>query len=177
MGTLPFTGHPAPGGACSLSSLPDEMRTVPRWVVGWRGDWSCCYRGIPQSAPEGLFLLGKNPRARSCGSLCTRKGLTSHTAPLSSLAGGCLGQDHMRPNFQLSLASACGLPGFSTSSLFPSLQVQATGSLTVLLSPCLAGQWALNRAVSQESCSRPCTGGPGAAASLIPALVPGTFFS
>ena len=82
--TLLVAGHPAPGGACSLSSLPDEMRTVPRWVVGWRGDWSCCCKGIPQSAPEGLFLLGKNPPAGSCGSLRTRKGLSSHTAHFSS---------------------------------------------------------------------------------------------
>ena len=53
----------------------------------WRGDWSCCCRGIPQSPPEGLFLFGKNPRARSCGSLHIKKGLTSHTAHLSSSAG------------------------------------------------------------------------------------------
>ena len=33
--------------------------------MGWRGDWSCCCRGIPESAPEGLFLFGKNPPAQS----------------------------------------------------------------------------------------------------------------
>ena len=82
--TLQFTGHPPPGGSCSLSSLLDEVRTVPRRVAGCRGDWSCCCRGIPQSAPEGLFLFGKNPPAQSCGSHHTRKGLTSHTAHLFS---------------------------------------------------------------------------------------------
>ena len=41
------------------------MFTIPGWVVGWRGDWSCCCRGIPQSAPEGLFLFRKNPPAQS----------------------------------------------------------------------------------------------------------------
>ena len=83
----------------------------------------------------------------------------------------------MGPNFQLSSASARGLPGFSTSSLFPSLRLQATRSLTVLLRPCLAGEGAVNPALSQESCRRPGRGGPGAAAALVPALVPGTFLS
>ena len=49
-------------------------------------------------------------------------------------------------------------------------------SLTVLLRPCLAGEGAVNLALSQESCRRPHRGGPGAAATLVPALVPGTFF-
>ena len=84
LGTLPVAGHPLPGGACSLSSLQDEVCTVPQWVAGWRGDSSCCCRGIPQSALEGLFLLGKNPLAQSFGSLFTRKGVSSHTAGLSS---------------------------------------------------------------------------------------------
>ena len=36
------------------------MCTLPRWAgVVWRGDWSCCCRGIPQSAPKGHFLFGK----------------------------------------------------------------------------------------------------------------------
>ena len=85
LGTLPGAGYPAPCGSCSPSSLRDEVHTVPPWVAGWRGDWSCCCRGIPQSAPEGLFLLGKNPPAQSCSSLHTRKGLSSHTAHLSKM--------------------------------------------------------------------------------------------
>ena len=28
-------------------------------VAGWREAWSFCCRGIPQSAPQGLFLFGK----------------------------------------------------------------------------------------------------------------------
>ena len=59
----PVDVHPAPGGACSLSSLRDEVHTVLQPVVGYRGDWSCCCGRIPQSAPEGLFLFGKNPPA------------------------------------------------------------------------------------------------------------------
>ena len=31
----------------------------PDWVAGWRRDWSCYCTGIPQCAPEGLFLFGK----------------------------------------------------------------------------------------------------------------------
>ena len=60
----------------------------------------------------------------------------------------------MQPNFQLSSASACGLPGFSTLFLFPSLRLQATGSPSVLLRPCLAAEGAVNPALSQELCSR-----------------------
>ena len=58
-------------------------------MARWRGDWSCCCRGIPKSAPEGLFLFERilllNPALP--GSLCTRKGLSSHSAHLSSYAG------------------------------------------------------------------------------------------
>ena len=101
LGTLPVIGHPALVGACSLSSLRDEVRTVPRWVAGWRGDWSFCCRGIPQSAPRVFFFLGKilllNPVASSVqGRACpltqptspARPGAVrsgSHTAQLSTL--------------------------------------------------------------------------------------------
>ena len=30
-----------------------------RWVGRLTVDWNCCCRGIPQSAPKGLFLFGK----------------------------------------------------------------------------------------------------------------------
>ena len=36
MGTLPVAGHPVPGGACSLSSLQDEMWALPG---GWAHSW------------------------------------------------------------------------------------------------------------------------------------------
>ena len=52
-------------------------------MAGCRGDWSCCCRGIPQSAPEGLFLFGKilllKPAASSIqGRACP---LTQPTSP------------------------------------------------------------------------------------------------
>ena len=84
----PVTGHPTLVGACSLSSLRDEVYTVPSGCAqspnGWQ--WSCCCGGIPQSAPEGLFLFGKilllNPVAPSVqGGACP---LTQPTSPAGS---------------------------------------------------------------------------------------------
>ena len=96
-------------------------------------------------------------RISSCSILLphTRKGLFSRTAHLSSSTRDCPGQGPPRPNSQLSPASTHGLSGFITSSLFPSLQLQATRSLSLLLKPCLAGEGAINPALSQEFCSRP----------------------
>ena len=59
-------------GLVPVVSVPSEMRCGPSLhgqVAGWRGDWRCCRRGIPQSAPMGPFLFGKilmlNPAAPS----------------------------------------------------------------------------------------------------------------
>ena len=90
MGTLPVAGHPPPGGACSLSSLRDEVWTLPSgcaqspdgWVAEWRGEWSCCCWGIPQNALRVFFFLGKS----SCSILWLppyKEGhILSHTPPL-----------------------------------------------------------------------------------------------
>ena len=89
--TLP--GHCAHSlvGACGLRPLRDEVWTLPSrcahspdWrVTGWRADSSCCCRGIPQSAPQGLCFFGKilllNPAAPSLqGRACP---LTQPTSP------------------------------------------------------------------------------------------------
>ena len=66
LGTLPGCWAHSPGW-CLYSQFPLRwgadtpwsMRTVPVWVARWRGDWSCCCREVPQSAPEVLFLFGK----------------------------------------------------------------------------------------------------------------------
>ena len=65
-----------------MGSIPP---TAPREcrAAGWRGYWSCCCRGIPQSAPSGLFLFGKilllNPVTPSMqGRVCP---LTQPTSP------------------------------------------------------------------------------------------------
>ena len=78
--TLPGRWAHSLVGACGLSSSQDEgghslvgahrlwwVRTLPSSythsrdgrVAGWRTDRSCCCRGVPQSAPEGLFLFEK----------------------------------------------------------------------------------------------------------------------
>ena len=79
-----------------------------------------------------FFFLGKNPPARSCGSPGTRKGLTSHTAHLSSLARDCPGQDRKRPAPAVSL-------GFPLRPYFPPCDFSKPG-----LSECCSGlvwQW------------------------------------
>ena len=78
-------------------------------------------------------------------------------------------------NSQLSPVGTRSLCGFTTLSLFPSLRLQATRSLSVLLKPCFMGEGALSSALSQESCGRPSGCRPGATVTLVPALVPGTF--
>ena len=46
--------------ASDLEWIPPHLHGSARLVgVGWRGDWSCCCRGIPHSALEGLFLFEK----------------------------------------------------------------------------------------------------------------------
>ena len=53
------------------------------WAAGWRGDWSCCCRRVPQSAPKGLFLFWENPPAQSC---CFIQGRSCRVAQPTSLA-------------------------------------------------------------------------------------------
>ena len=159
-------------GTSDLGSMPPTSPWVCR-AARYRGDWSCCCRRVPQTAPESLFILGKilllNPVAPSIpGRACLL------TQPPLQLDQDCPSQDPTQPNSQLSPASAHGLHGFTTWSLFPSLRPQATRSLSMLLNPCLAGEGAVNLALSQESCSRHCGHGPGSAASLVLMLVPGT---
>ena len=119
---------------------------------------------FPTVPPRIFSFLRKS----SCSilPLHTRKGLSSHTAHLFIWTGDCLGKGQTRPNSQLSALGAHSLHGFTTSSLVPFLQPQATSSLLVLLKPCLAGEGAINSALSQDSCGRPSR-----------RLVPGTFLS
>ena len=144
-------------------------------VAGWRGDWSCCCRRIPQCAPECLFLFEKILLLNSATPY-EEGPVFSHSPPLQ-LDWECPGHGSTQPNSQLSPAGTHSLCVFTTSSLFPSLQFQATKSLLVLLKPSLAGEGNVNPALSQESCGRPSRCRPGAAVTLFPVLVPGTFLS
>ena len=149
------------------------------WMGRWPGgeETGAVAAGEFPKVPPGVFFFLRKSSCLIVWLPPYMEGpVLSHSPPLQ-LAQGLSGSGSHMPNFQLSLSSAHSLPGFSTSSLFPSLQLQATGSLTVLLRPGLAEEGAVNRALSQESCGRPHMGGPGAAATLVPALVPGTFLS
>ena len=102
-------------GACGHSSLQDEVWTLPdqnvQSLVGvhtpqWlgtlprqAGGWverrqELVLQGNSPKCPQGSFSLWKNPSAQSCGSLRTRKGLSSHTAYLSSWARDCVSGWH-----------------------------------------------------------------------------------
>ena len=120
--TGPSVIHTLPG-ACGLRSL--ELHSpwcTPPWehqVAGWRGDWTCCCRRIPQSAPEDLFLFEKivllNPAASY------KEGPVLSLSPPLQLDQDCPGHGPTRPNSQFSPASAQSLRGFTNSSLFSSL--------------------------------------------------------
>ena len=144
------------------------MRTLPGGcaqstegqVAGWRGDWSCCFRGIPQSAPKVFFFLGK-----SCSILRLpwyKEGPVPSLSPPLQVDCYCLGQGPTWPNSQLSPAGAHGLRGFPTLSLFPSLQLQATRSLLVLLKPV----WQGREPLAQLSPRSPAAGPAGAGLGL-----------
>ena len=121
------TGHPPSVGAFSLSSLKMSCGHFPvnehsPKTGGWvKRRLELLLQGNSSMCPRGSFSFWENPPAHSCGSLHMRKGLSSHIAHLSSKAGVFPDQGRTCPNFQLSSASARGLPGFTTSSLFPSL--------------------------------------------------------
>ena len=176
LGALLVAGHPPLGGACSLSSLRDEVRTVP---MGGRVErrLELLMQGNSPQCPRGSFSFWEKS---SCSFLWLppyKEGpVLSHSPPLQLGQGLCRSGSHTA---QLStcLGQHLGLPGFSTSYLFPSLRLQATRSLTVFLRPYLAGEGTLNLALSRKSCGRPGRGGPGTAVALVPTLVPGIFFS
>ena len=115
------------------------------------GDWSCCCRGIPQS----VFFLGKSSCSIPQLPLYKEGPVLSHSPPLQldqglSRSGPHTAQLSTLPSWHPQ--SPCV---YHTSSLFPSLCLQATRSLLVLLKPCLEWEGAINFAVSQESYSRP----------------------
>ena len=152
------------------------------WAAGWRGDWSCCCRRIPQTAPECLFLFEKilllNPASQY------KEGpVLSHSPPLQldvglSGSGPVTAQLSTLPSqHPWSLVSVC-LPHFVI------IPLPATSSNQVSLTaaqPLFGRGRELLTPLSQESCCRPGGHGPGATVTLVPVLVlaqvPGTFLS
>ena len=106
------------GGEGTGAVAAGEFLNVPQRVFFFLGKSSCSILWLPPYK-EGPVL--------------------SHSPPLQ-LDWGLSGLGHTWPKFHLSPASAHGLCGFTTSSLFPSLRLQATRSLRVLLRHCLAGR-------------------------------------
>ena len=51
----PFQVHTLPGA--SDVGVVTPTPPLECWAAVWRGDWSCCCRRIPQSAPECLFFF------------------------------------------------------------------------------------------------------------------------
>ena len=183
-GHSPVDGHTSRSlgtfpGFVPVVSASSEMRCTQS-LDGWRGgeETGAVAAGeFPKVPQRVLFFLGKILLLILWLPLYKEGPVLSHSPPLQ-LGGGLSRSGSHRAqlsNFQLSSASPRGLPGFSISSLFPSLRLQATRSLTVLLRPCLAGEGAVNPALSQESCSRHDRAGSGAVATLVPGLVPGLF--
>ena len=130
---------------------------------------------FPNMPPKAFVFLTKS----SCSILLlhTRKGLCSCTAHISSYTGTVCVRAQHSPALNSPQPAPKVQCVYHTLFLFPSQQPQATGSLSVLVKPPLAGEGAINSALSQESCGRPCGCGPGAAVALVPTLVPGTFLS
>ena len=84
-------------------------------------------QGNSPKYPRGSFSFGEKS---SCSILWLppyKEGpVLSHSPPIQ-LGRGWPGQDSTQPNSQLSSSSALGLPGFTTSSLFPSLHFRQPG--------------------------------------------------
>ena len=153
------------------------MHTVPAGVAGWRGDWSCCCRGIPQSAPKGLFLFGKilllNPVAPAVQGRAYP--LTQPTSP--ARPGTVRVRVTNVPNFnssQLVPVVSLGLPLCPYS---PPCDFKQPG-----LSQCCSGlvwqgRCPLTQLSPRSPAAGPASAGPGATVALVPKLVPGTLLS
>ena len=143
-------------GACGLRSPPScALSLMPR-MCAQRPSEVCTFPSASDLGSRRLELLlqenspncpqvsfSENPPAQSCSSIQGRAcPLTQPTSP--ARPGTVWVRDPTRPNSQLSPAGYPQSPCvYHTLSLFPSLRLQATRSLWVLLKPCLAGEGAL----------------------------------
>ena len=131
-------------------------------MSGWGGGQRGCCR-IPQTAAECLlfhFFFLRNSFFLSLP-LHTRAWPltqpTSPTRPRTFLVRVHHGPTLNCPQPASTVSVVAHSPSvFAISSLFPSLRLQATGSLPVLLKPCLPGEGAVDSTLSQEPCNIPC---------------------
>ena len=153
---------------------------IPLWecrVARWKGDWSCCCRGIPQSAPWGSLSFWENPPAQSCQSIQGRAcPLTQPTSPARLGTVQVKAPHGPTLNFPQPAPMIYGLCVFTTLRPYsPPCDFKQPG-----LSPCCSSLvWQGRELLTwlyQESYGRPGCG-PGAAVALVPELVPGTFLS
>ena len=154
-------------------------------AAGWGGGQSGCCRGIPQTATKCLFFHFFFLRNSSCSSLPlhTRKGLSFHTAHLSSYTGDYLVQGPSPPNSQLSPASAQSPWVLTDPMCLPLHPYSPPCNFKQLgLSQCCSNLvWQGRELLTQLSHENPEADlvgtGPGAAVTLVPSLVPGTLLS
>ena len=110
--------------ASDLGSMPPTPPGECQ-ATGWRGDWSCCCRRLPHTAPECLFLFEQflllNPATPY------KEGpVLSHSPPLQPDRGLSGSGPHMT---QLSTlpSHTHSLRGFTTSSLSPPCNFKQPG--------------------------------------------------
>ena len=144
-----------PGGEETRAAAAGEFSKVPPSVFFFLRKSPCSVLPLPPYK-EGPVLSLSSPLQLYQG----LSGSGSHMAQLSTLPSQC--------------------PRSPWVYHFILIPLPATSSSQVSLSVAqvLFGRGgSINSALSQESCSRPGRGGPGAAAALVPTLVPGTFLS
>ena len=126
------------------------MLNIPHSPTGAPGSWVVRrLELLLQNSPkctQGLFLF-ETILLLSPATPYKEGPVLLHSSPLW-LDQECPGQGSTETNSQVSPAGVHGLPCvYHTSSLFPSLQPEATRPLLVLLNPSLAGEGAVNCSV------------------------------
>ena len=164
----PVAGHPPLVGACSLS--PPKGGGVERRL-------ELLLQGNSPKCPRGSFSFWEKSSCSILWLPLYKEGpVLSHSPPLQ-LGRGLSGSGSHTAQLSTLLSQHPWSPWVYHFVLIPHPATSGNQVSTVLLRPCLAGEGAVNPALSQESCGRPRTGGSGAAATLVPVLVPGTFLS
>ena len=150
-------------GAAGLGALHPwgcGCELAARGGRGTGGGDGCCRR-IPQIAVECLFFLFFFLKNSSFSSLPLQTSTWLLTQPNSPTSWG-LGTDQVRVCYDPTLPSRSPqsqpvhpVPVCLPLHPYSPLGLQASRSLLVLFKPCLAGEGAVDLALSQESCGGP----------------------